>query len=270
MIFYHDFPDLQWLKMQADSNFTSQGWPDVVLNVKSGGTVRDNIKGPLSLFSNVSGESLLTVDGRRSRVKEDYFLITNNTQHYTLEIQSAETFNVHFGAEWKDVEFYNKLYPKDDIIKYLLGQLQSKDRSRLEGQELLTHLYNHLLKVNRGERTRIENISASKVTTKQEILRRMHLATDYIYTYYAKDVSLDDLSKISMLSKYHFLRAFKEVFGIPPHKFLNRVRIAKAKSLLKTNMNIAFVGKMVGMSESSSFSRLFKNETGVYPTAFVK
>jgi AraC family transcriptional regulator len=269
LVLYHSFPDLTWLKKQADSNFASKGWPDVLVNVRGGAVLRDNIAGPLSMFSNVSGESFVTVNGHRSRISDDYFFISNNTQRYTLEIKSAETFNVHFGAGWKDAEFYNKLIPKDDILKYLERQLKN-EMAMLERQELLTLLYAHLLKINRGERTKIELLSATRMSTREEIIRRLHLATDHIYNNYANDLSLDELSRVSMLSKFHFLRAFKEAFGIPPHKFVNRVRIAKAKDLLKINTNVALVGKLVGIGESSSFSRLFRNETGVYPTFFRK
>ncbi|MEJ0032104.1 MAG: AraC family transcriptional regulator [Bacteroidota bacterium] len=263
------FPDLQWLKKQADSNFASKGWPDVLLNVKSGSVFRDNIAGPLSMFSNVSGESFVMVDGRTSRVSNDYFFISNNTQRYTLEIKSAETLNVHFGTEWKDVEFYNKLYPKDDVLKYLESRLR-REITTLEQQELLAHLYTHLLKVNRGEKIKAERISAAKVSTRKEIIRRLHLATDHIYNFYADDISLEELSSVSMLSKFHFLRAFKEVFGVPPHKFLNNVRISKSKELLKKGIEVSSVGRLVGIAQQSSFSRLFKNETGVYPTFFRK
>jgi AraC family transcriptional regulator len=270
MRLYHDFPDLQWLKKQAESGFVGTGWPNVVLHVRSGVAFRDNIPGPLSLFSNISGQSLVTVDGRTSRIKDDCFFISNNTQRYTLEIKSAETFNIHFGTDGRDAEFYNKLYPKDDVIVCLLAGLKSLDKTKLEREELLTLLYAHLLKVNRGERSKAGSISAAKASTREEIIRRLHLATDHIYNSYSSDVSLDELSKISMLSKYHFLRAFREAFGIPPHKFLNYVRISKAKEFLKGGATVASAGRLVGIAESSSFSRLFRNETGVYPTLFLK
>jgi AraC family transcriptional regulator len=262
---FHKFPDLGWLKKEAESNFANKGWPNVVMNVRSGHVFRDNISGPLSFFSNVSGESFVAVDGRTTRIKEDHFFISNNSQRYTLEIKSAETFNIHVKAD--DVDFYNKLYPKDDLIRYLLSRLGLTDITTLEREELLTILFIHLRKIIRGEKVRVENIAASKLATRQEILRRLHLVTDHIYNNYDADISLDDLSKISMLSKFHFLRAFKAAFGMPPHKFLNQVRIEKAKDLLmNSKLDMMRVGNSIGIKDSSSFSRLFKKETGIYPT----
>lgn len=272
---YHSFPDLQWLKGQTESRFSGRRWPNVLLNVKSGPTLRDNIRGPLSLFSNVSGESFVTVDGRRSVVSADYFFISNNTQRYTLEIKSAETFNIHFGENWLDnivddakPEFYNKLYPKDDVVRYLQAQLGSHHKSSFEREEILTQLVVHLLLTNRGEKIRLDSLDATRVSTRREILRRLHLVTDYIYSFYQNDISLDELSKVGMLSKFHFLRAFKQAFGMAPHKFLNQVRMEKARELLKGDMEVGMIGKAVGIDEASSFSRLFRKEFGASPVKF--
>lgn len=65
-MFCQSFPDLAWLKKQAESRFANQrgwnnqalshtGWPTVILNVRAGETYRDNIPGPLSLFTNLNG-----------------------------------------------------------------------------------------------------------------------------------------------------------------------------------------------------------------------
>jgi AraC family transcriptional regulator len=289
-VLYHAFPDLQWLKQQAESRFAAgkawngepmppHGWPNVILNVNSGTTLRDNIPGPLSLFSNVSGESEVTVDGRTTIVGSDYFFVSNKTQRYTLEIakkRSAETFNIHFGDSWFDsaypgasVDFYNKLYPKDEVVRSLQQQLSLPGQTRLQREELLASLVIHLLKVNRGEKLKLDNINASRVSTREEIIRRLHLATDHIFSNYTADISLDELSKVSMLSKFHFLRAFQQAFGKPPHKFLNEVRILKAKELLRfSDIEVSGIGKAIGIKDASSFSRLFKKYTGVYPTVF--
>src|SRR5690349_3848279 len=95
----HQFPDLQWLKKQAEDNFANRkdyagktlptsGWPTVLLNVKSGSTVRDNIRGPLSIFTNLSGSSVVECNGNRSQVREGFLYTSNHDQRYTLEIGS--------------------------------------------------------------------------------------------------------------------------------------------------------------------------------------
>ena len=76
----HQFPDLKWLKQKAEQRFDDkqgwegrqlkrEGWPNVILNVNAQNIYRDNIKGPLSLFMNISGESTVLADKRRVNIK---------------------------------------------------------------------------------------------------------------------------------------------------------------------------------------------------------
>src|SRR5882757_5106374 len=110
----HEFPNLQWLKVQAESRFQNRrgvggielkdsGWPSVILNTRVQSTVRDNIRGPLSIFTNLSGTSEVTADKKRVKITPQTFFISNAHQHYTLEVESkipTETFNIHFGENF--------------------------------------------------------------------------------------------------------------------------------------------------------------------------
>src|ERR1041385_2269379 len=112
----NEFPDLTWLKQQINSRFENrigvngrilkeQGWPTVLMNVKTPEVSRDNIKGPLSLFGNLKGNSFVKVDNRKVKVTDDHFFITNSGQNYSLEVpekSTAETFNIHFGDRFAD------------------------------------------------------------------------------------------------------------------------------------------------------------------------
>ena len=112
-----EFPDLNWLKSQIDQRFANrqawgggtlreQGWPTVILNTTTRQVNRDNIRGPLSLFTNISGTSWVSVDRRQVSINPDFFLLTNPDQHYSLEIDqktdSTETFNIHFGTHFAE------------------------------------------------------------------------------------------------------------------------------------------------------------------------
>src|SRR5262249_1112837 len=54
----------------------------------------------------------------------------------------------------------------------------------------------------------------------------------YIDEHVADDISLPSLAELVHLSPYHFSRAFKQSFGVPPHRYLTSRRIERAKSLL--------------------------------------
>ena len=85
----------------------------------------------------------------------------------------------------------------------------------------------------------------------------------YIEEHVADQISLATLAQLAHLSPYHFSRAFKQTFGMPPH------RIERAKSLLANPAaTVTSVGMAVGLCETSSFSAAFRKATGVTPTGF--
>jgi AraC family transcriptional regulator len=304
----HQFPDLQWLKQQAEQRFANrkasngkilahQGWPTVILNAQSTQTYRDNIRGPFSLFANLSGESYVSVEKRRIKVKEDYFFITNHDQHYTLEIdkkQPAETFNIHFGEYFADkvfeslcqpvqklmdnnfempiqsLAFHNRLQPHDAKTKQLLLRIKSQgSEDALLLEESLFNLLAHLFCNEKEIQKNAANLPVMKSSTRQELFQRLLLATDYIFSFYDKTLSLEELANVSCLSKFHFLRLFKIAFQKTPHQFINEVRLEKAKTLLKrTSLDVHQIAQCTGFSNSSSFSRMFYQHIGAYPTQY--
>jgi len=74
----------------------------------------------------------------------------------------------------------------------------------------------------------------------------------------------------AFLSKFHFLRLFKNSYGQTPHQYLTEQRIRKAKQLLRSGMTATEVCAAVGFESLSSFTRLFKKLTGTPPSMFQK
>lgn len=94
----------------------------------------------------------------------------------------------------------------------------------------------------------------------------MRQVREYIQSHISEDLSLEQLLSVAHLSKYHFIRVFKEQFGVSPGKYILRTRINAAKRLLVTTaMPIYEVASCVGFNDSSVFSRAFKNHEGITP-----
>jgi AraC family transcriptional regulator len=302
---FHKFPDLQWLKTQAESNFANRqawqgrslptsGWPSVVLNVKTADTYRDNIRGPLSLFTNLSGTSCVSNGGKHAKVNPGFFYVSNPDQHYTLEIKnsSTETLNIHFGDYWADqvlrslstspeslldesvfttpfarVELHNKLYEISSDFQRLLLELKNSGDNILKQEEKLFDVLTHLLLQNQQLKKSAARLPLIKNSTRQEIFRRLTDTTDFIYSNTSQEISLDTLASISCLSKFHFLRLFKMAFQRTPHQFINDIKVKQATSLLtKTTLEVKEISRSLGFKDSSTFSRLYFNQTGRYPS----
>lgn len=305
-MFCDTFPDLVWLKKQAETRFSGgrdwnnnrlahAGWPTVILNVKAGETYRDNIPGPLSFFTTLNGRSTVEVHGRTTNIPDHCFFLTNSTQRYTLQTtkkDAAETFNIHFGDQWAEgvlasfgktesliddphvlhanVAFHNKLYPKSDQLKNILTTLKvTKDQGALKRDELLYSLMTHLLDEQNLLRQRAKQLPALRTSTREEIARRLHLATDYIYAHSEKAITLDELASISCLSKFHFLRLFKQFHRATPHQFVTHLRIQRSQELIRTRrLEIKTIASELGFDSASTFARLFRQQVGMYPRQY--
>nr|WP_281223011.1 AraC family transcriptional regulator [Photobacterium sanguinicancri] len=51
--------------------------------------------------------------------------------------------------------------------------------------------------------------------------------------YYAENIELNDLAKAAFMSRFHYARVFKKMYGVTPRNYLKDMRISKANALLK-------------------------------------
>jgi AraC family transcriptional regulator len=71
------------------------------------------------------------------------------------------------------------------------------------------------------------------------------------------------------MSPYHFARLFKCSTGVPPHRFVVRQRIARARAFLaKQEPSIAQISQMVGFRTPSHFTTVFRRVTGITPRGY--
>lgn len=82
--------------------------------------------------------------------------------------------------------------------------------------------------------------------------------------------SLDILASNVSLSKYHFLRIFKQEFGLTPHAFIINERLNRANSLIQKGMSISQASLEVGFNDQSHFTRNFKKYFGYTPSSLKK
>jgi AraC-like DNA-binding protein len=83
------------------------------------------------------------------------------------------------------------------------------------------------------------------------------------------DVPLLELASACGLSVSHFTRLFTRSVGEPPHKWLLRHRVEKAKALLRANiLSLAEVGLTCGFCDQSHFTRCFRRMARTTPGAW--
>lgn len=100
-------------------------------------------------------------------------------------------------------------------------------------------------------------------------LGKEHLAVakmkNYIESNYAENISIDHLTRIAHLSRFHLIRVFRDSAGMPPHAYLRQVRVQQAKNMLFSGKSIANIAAATGFADQSHLTRWFKRLWGFTP-----
>lgn len=254
-----------------------------------------------SLRFALSGNELFRLGRRELSVYPDSFLILNKGTQYTSKIDSntpVESFSIvfdqHFLSDFNrsyalgdsvlldepgsdndfGIDFNETIYPFAGDLRFNVNHLKANLDNGLQDEMLINEYLNHCLinyyKIYQKEVfNKADRLNFSSRNTRIEILKRLNLAKDYMYTNYNKNIGLEDLAKHACLSVNHLLRTFKQAFNLSPHQFLIQLRLQRAKLLLKTtHYSINEVVCMVGFECPSSFIRLFKGRYNITPMKF--
>lgn len=93
------------------------------------------------------------------------------------------------------------------------------------------------------------------------------LIVNYIKLHYSEKLTLDRLSAEVGLSKYHFVRLFKQVTGATVLEYLNVIRCQKAwQMLMRREATVAETALRCGYESSSYFSKIFRKIMGCLPS----
>lgn len=94
-------------------------------------------------------------------------------------------------------------------------------------------------------------------------------AIDCMWEHYSEPLSLTEIAHSALLSRFYFVRVFRESTGVTPGRFLAAVRIYQAKCmLLSTSLRIADISSAVGYKSLGSFTNYFTQSVGVSPSRF--
>jgi AraC-like DNA-binding protein len=90
-------------------------------------------------------------------------------------------------------------------------------------------------------------------------------AATYLHDNVAANISLDELAVAAGQSKFHLVRQFRAVAGVPPHRYLIGLRIRLARRLLERGTPVADVAARCGFADQSHLHRQFRSRLGITP-----
>lgn len=84
-----------------------------------------------------------------------------------------------------------------------------------------------------------------------------------------EELTIDDMARSAMFSKFHFSRMFHQATGVSPGRFLSAMRLAEAKRLLlATSITVTDISHRVGYNSVGTFSTRFSSRVGVSPSTY--
>lgn len=103
-----------------------------------------------------------------------------------------------------------------------------------------------------------------------DLFRRLCRARDRLQDDSTHPPRLPELARFAGVSQFHLLRVFRSCFGETPHEYVSRLRIDRAKHLLRNGHSVTDACFEVGFSGLGSFSSRFKSVVGVSPTEYAR
>lgn len=98
---------------------------------------------------------------------------------------------------------------------------------------------------------------------------RLRRVLDHISAHMADEITLADLAGIACLSPFHFARMFTRAIGVPPHRYVSRIRLENAMAeLARGRLSLAQIALNARFSSQASFTRAFRRATGTTPAEY--
>lgn len=163
----------------------------------------------------------------------------------------------------EDISFVQPFIDVTHLSERLLDLHRRFERSSdsLEAESSMLEVFAQLVEKYSSAAPRLSQVSRGKTNVKRVI--------EYLNANYEKEILLEDLAEIAELSAFHLLRTFRDVVGLPPHAYLNQIRIEAGRRLLSIGHSIASVAALTGFADQSHFTRNFKRILGVTPGQYL-
>ena len=94
---------------------------------------------------------------------------------------------------------------------------------------------------------------------------------NFIHRHYSQTISVHDLANLEHLSTSRYCTLFRQHMGISPQNFIIELRLRMATDLMmKTDLSLKQIARMVGYDDQLYFSRLFRSKRGLAPREYIR
>ena len=108
----------------------------------------------------------------------------------------------------------------------------------------------------------------AQVAEQQHEPKPLDILCSYMKEHFMENISLDELADMAKISRSYLLKSFTKQYGISPYRYLQSIRIEKAKHYLEEQMPIIDIAQLCGFNDQSHFSNYFKEFIGITPKQY--
>lgn len=294
------FPDSKLNKFTQEEWNTQFHQSNVIIHCLGKDIYYPTHWGPLSIKCAFGGKEYYQKNRCKYAVSDGNFLLLNEGTAYSSYIEAGhevESLTINFNLQYqseiartvltgndklvddpfitcsKGIVIEEKLYNYSPAVSALISKIkaftENFPRNTALINETLYFLLEAIVLTNAEVLNEIKDIRAARPSTRKEMYRRLNEVKDYIDSCFNEDITLDDLSKIALMSPFHLLRQFKKNYQLTPHQYLIQRRLDRAKnSILYSTASMTDICFMIGFDDVSSFSKLFKRRFGLSPQQY--
>lgn len=223
----------------------------------------------------VSGEGEIIVAGKKYSLEPGkmYLMPAGVKQsYYHVSDDFVTKYWCHFSARVGNMNLFDVVHPRycvnttstneiTSLFKKLINLTSQPESlySVVAVKGLMLEIISHYLKL---DSLMADGEDSEPKTDFQGVLK-------YIEKNLASKLTVEELADVMHLHPNYFIRYFKSFFGVSPIRFINNMRMDKAKQLLSEGeMSVSQIAKFVGIDDIFYFSKQFKKYNGYAPTEY--
>lgn len=192
-----------------------------------------------------------------------YFFKPKTPQNYQPAESGTEFYWIHFTGEVAEILF-NDL--KKTYVK--VGKMPEFEKFC---REVISNDNKTVVKRVKNEGALLCLLSRIKDILSEKDVNSIDEAVAYINENYFKKISNQEYAEKCGLSKFYFIKKFKDKMGEPPQHYRIETALKKSKHLLlDTNMSITEIAETLGFEDSLYFSKMFKKYFECSPSNYRK
>ena len=226
--------------------------PITLHGVTDGGPPRDLVVQP--------GEAWVTPAGRPISLRAEpdrlYVRITIEPRLLALDGDRLPEIRLMHGIDSP---------PLRHLISTVLAEADARNPGGLAFVETLARAVGQQIALHAGEAPRlVVHQGGLSPRARKQVLDLIDQELD-------SSLSISRLAREADLSPAHFAHAFKRSLGAPPHRYLMRVRLERARRMLvEPGARLSDVALRAGFADQAHFTRLFKRHFGITPGALLR